>query len=137
MTGTRIAIILAGAAAGLAVGALVAVTTLELGGGRHGWAAPGPSVFALIGFPLLGAAMALPQPLRRGFLWAALVIPLWADVAIGLDAWWEGVAHFHRTWHRSPQAVILWAVLWFGCQASGLGLLIADGRTNRHESSES
>lgn len=137
MTSTRIAIMLAGAGTGLVVGALVAVKAFELGGAGHGWTAPGPSVTALIGFPLLGAAMAVPRPIRRGFLQAALVIPLWADMAIGLEAWGENVAYFRRMWARAPQAVILWAALWFGWQAAGLGVLIADRRARRRERSES
>src|ERR1700722_9644196 len=90
--------LLFGGVAGVVTGGILSFLALLLGGFGHGWGSPlVPSMFALVGYPLLGIAVAMPPSQSRLALSVLLIFAaITGDLALISATREEGSQYFHR-----------------------------------------
>jgi hypothetical protein len=107
------------------------VLTVSLAAGGHGWNSSLVSGLAgLVLLPAFGIAVAL-SGLRAGriLLWVVVALMLAVDAQViwmTRSEWF----YFEKVRQRGAEAIILWAILWFGWQVAVLAVLLL-GRLNK------
>jgi hypothetical protein len=112
---------------GFAAATILCFLALLMTGAGHGWMSPCvPSLVALVGFPLLGAAAGMRASDTRmlialTFLIAAFSGDLWLIAATAS----EGVEYFHRAMTAIPEILTSWLIIWCSSQVVSAGICIS------------
>lgn len=116
-------------AIGLAVGALIALASVAMGGAGHGWISAGIMAFSLVTAPLAGLAWALRhRGAGRIIAWIVLVAAIVIDIALFMATVNEGLEYAGDAFRSDPLVLTIWWILCFSWQVAAVVLIVRTGK---------
>ena len=101
--------------------AIVAAGAVLMMAGGHGWIAAAFSLTALVTAPA-GAVSWVSH--RRGLARAVMIVNAVVDLLFAAAAAKEGLGYAANTFSHLAPVVVIWAVLWAGCQTIPVATLL-------------